>query len=80
MREQAQRHADEARATMQDRRAQKDGGLGGWVAKRAGKWDLSGQDETTLQRKKFFWNVLQPQVNSGLCALGTQWVRSHHLT
>src|SRR6516165_7619414 len=58
VREQAQRHAEQARTTMQDRRAQKDGGLGGWVAKRAGRWDLSGQDEATLQRQKFFWNVL----------------------
>ena len=32
--------------------------LGGWVAERAGRWDLRGQDETALQRQKFFWNVL----------------------
>ena len=43
---------------MQDKRDKQDGGLGGWVAKRAGQWDLEGQDETTLQRQKFFWNVL----------------------
>jgi hypothetical protein len=43
---------------MQDKRDKQDGGLGGWVARRAGEWDLSGQDETTLQRQKFFWNVL----------------------
>jgi 1-acyl-sn-glycerol-3-phosphate acyltransferase len=58
VRGQAQRHAEQARTKMDDRRAQADGGLGGWVAKRAGEWDLSGQDETTLQRQKFFWNLL----------------------
>ena len=57
VREQAQQHADQARASMQDKREKQDGGLGGWVAKRAGQWDLSGQDETTLQRQKFFCNV-----------------------
>jgi 1-acyl-sn-glycerol-3-phosphate acyltransferase len=58
VREQAQRHAKRARATMEDKRSDQDGGLSGWVAERAGEWDLSGQDETTLQRQKFFWNVL----------------------
>ena len=43
---------------MEDKRGDQDGGLSGWVAERAGEWDLSGQDETTLQRQKFFWNVL----------------------
>lgn len=58
VREQAQQHADQARASMQDKRDKQDRGLGGWVAKRAGEWDLSGQDETTLQRQKFLWNLL----------------------
>ncbi|OMC57302.1 glycerol acyltransferase [Mycobacterium sp. IS-836] len=58
VREQAQRHAEQARATMGEKRSDADGGLSGWVAGRAGEWDLSGQDETTLQRQKFFWNVL----------------------
>ncbi|MGE2814565.1 lysophospholipid acyltransferase family protein [Mycobacterium heidelbergense] len=58
VREQAQRHAEQARATMDEKRGDTDGGLSGWVAGRAGEWDLSGQDETTLQRQKFFWNVL----------------------
>jgi 1-acyl-sn-glycerol-3-phosphate acyltransferase len=43
---------------MEDKRAEQEGGLSGWVAKRAGEWDLSGFDETTLQRQKFFWNLL----------------------
>jgi hypothetical protein len=55
---QAQRHAEQARATMEERRGDQDGGLGGWVAERAGRWDLSGQDEATLQRQKSAWNVL----------------------
>lgn len=58
VREQAQQHAEDARAAMRQRRREQDGGLSGWVAERAGEWDLSGQDETTLQRQKFFWNVL----------------------
>ena len=43
---------------MEDKREGQDGGLSGWVAERAGEWDLSGFDETTLQRQKFFWNLL----------------------
>ncbi|HZU49034.1 MAG TPA: lysophospholipid acyltransferase family protein [Mycobacterium sp.] len=58
VREQAQRHADEARAVMADRRADQAGGLSGWVAKRSGEWELSGPDEATLQRQKFLWNTL----------------------
>jgi 1-acyl-sn-glycerol-3-phosphate acyltransferase len=58
VRAQAQQHAQQAREAMQDRRGGRDGGLSGWVAGRAGNWDLSGQDETTLQRQKFFWNAL----------------------
>ena len=56
--EQAQAQAREAREKMADRRDGQDGGISGWVAQRAGEWDLAGQDETTLQRQKFFWNVL----------------------
>ncbi|MGD1110655.1 MAG: lysophospholipid acyltransferase family protein [Mycobacterium sp.] len=58
VREQAQDHAEQARTKMEERRRDQDGGLRGWVADRAGQWDLSGQDEATLQRQKFFWNVL----------------------
>ena len=43
---------------MEDKREGKAGGLSGWVAERAGEWDLSGTEETTLQRQKFFWNLL----------------------
>ncbi|OBJ53159.1 lysophospholipid acyltransferase family protein [Mycobacterium sp. 1423905.2] len=56
--DQAQQHAEQARSSMQRKREKQDGGLSGWVASRAGQWDLDGQDETSLQRQKFFWNVL----------------------
>src|ERR1700743_345552 len=56
--EQAQAQAREAREKMADRRDGQDGGISGWVAQRAGEGDLSGQDEASLQRQKFLWNVL----------------------
>lgn len=43
---------------MAAKRERADGGVSGWVAQRAGDWDLTGQDETTMQRQKFFWNTL----------------------
>jgi 1-acyl-sn-glycerol-3-phosphate acyltransferase len=58
VREQALQYADQAREAMDERRDKQAGGISGWVAKRAGEWDLDGQSETTLQRQKFFWNVL----------------------
>ncbi|OBI42231.1 glycerol acyltransferase [Mycobacterium kyorinense] len=58
VREQACQQAEQARTAMADRRDGQQGGLSGWVASRAGRWDLSGQDEDTLQRQKFFWNTL----------------------
>lgn len=56
--DQAQRFADDARAAMQEKRDKQDGGVSGWVAQRAGDWDLDGQDEATMHRQKFFWNAL----------------------
>ena len=55
---QASRHAEAARAKMDAKRADAGGGVSGWVAERAGDWDLSGQDEATMQRQKFLWNAL----------------------
>jgi 1-acyl-sn-glycerol-3-phosphate acyltransferase len=55
---QASRHAEAARAKMDAKRADAAGGVSGWVAERAGDWDLSGQDEATMQRQKFLWNAL----------------------
>ncbi len=43
---------------MDRRRADQDGGVSGWVAQRAGEWDLSGTDEQTMQRQKYIWNAL----------------------
>ncbi|HME48847.1 lysophospholipid acyltransferase family protein [Mycobacterium sp.] len=58
LKEQAHEHADEAREKMARKRGKQSGGITGWVAERAGDWDLGGQDETTMQRQKFFWNTL----------------------
>lgn len=43
---------------MEAKRERRDGGVSGWVTRRAGEWDLDGQDEQTMQRQKFFWNAL----------------------
>jgi 1-acyl-sn-glycerol-3-phosphate acyltransferase len=43
---------------MQDRRSEQTAGLSGWVAERAGEWELTDQDEATMHRLKFFWNAL----------------------
>ncbi|CQD10756.1 acyltransferase domain-containing protein [Mycobacterium lentiflavum] len=58
VREQAQEHAEQAREAMEEKRDQLSGGLSGWVAQRAARWDLSGQDEAMLQHQKFVWNLL----------------------
>jgi 1-acyl-sn-glycerol-3-phosphate acyltransferase len=58
IREQSQRNAEQARATMDERRERQGGGISGWVAQRAGDWELVRQDEATLQRQKYFWNLL----------------------
>ncbi len=58
VREQAQEYAEQARARVAEKRSDRRGGLSGWVAQRAARWDLSGQDETALQRQKFAWNLL----------------------
>ncbi|HEY1839941.1 MAG TPA: lysophospholipid acyltransferase family protein [Mycobacterium sp.] len=58
VRKQARHQAVKARTALEKQRHGEGGGLSGWVAERAGEWDLSGQDETTLQRHKFFWNLL----------------------
>jgi 1-acyl-sn-glycerol-3-phosphate acyltransferase len=55
---QASRHAEAARAKMDAKRKDAGGGVSGWMAERAGEWDLAGQDEDTMQRQKFLWNAL----------------------
>ena len=42
VRQQARQQADQARTAMEDQREGKAGGVSGWVAERAGEWDLSG--------------------------------------
>ncbi|MFZ0831678.1 MAG: lysophospholipid acyltransferase family protein [Mycobacterium sp.] len=56
--EQAHHFAGQARDQMDERRAKQDGGVSGWLAKRAGEWELSGPDEATMQRQKYLWNTL----------------------
>src|ERR1700756_2209115 len=58
LREQAHQFAEQARDQMDRRRAKQDGGVSGWVAKRAGQWELDGPGEATMQRQKYFWNTL----------------------
>ncbi|MCW2730386.1 MAG: 1-acyl-sn-glycerol-3-phosphate acyltransferase [Mycobacterium sp.] len=58
LRDQAREHAKAARDAMDAKRSEAGGGLAGWVAGRAADWDLSGQDEATMQRQKFLWNAL----------------------
>ncbi|MGC2653325.1 MAG: lysophospholipid acyltransferase family protein [Mycobacterium sp.] len=56
--EQADRYAEQARAAADRRREEHAGGISGWVAQRAGQWDLSGQDQAAMQRAKYLWNTL----------------------
>ena len=58
VRQQAHEQADEARSRMDTLRQQRDDGLVGWLNERAGDWELSGPDEATMQRQKYFWNFL----------------------
>jgi 1-acyl-sn-glycerol-3-phosphate acyltransferase len=58
VRNQARRHANAAREAADEKRREAGDGLVGWIAERAGEWDLGGQDETTMQRQKFLWNAL----------------------
>jgi 1-acyl-sn-glycerol-3-phosphate acyltransferase len=55
---QASKHAEAAREKMDAKRRDAGDGVSGWVAERAGVWDLAGQDETTMQRQKFLWHAL----------------------
>jgi 1-acyl-sn-glycerol-3-phosphate acyltransferase len=58
VRRQAQDYAEAARDAVAAKRREAGDGVAGWVADRASRWDLSGQDETTMQRQKFLWNAL----------------------
>src|SRR3954471_12670866 len=56
-RSRAQRHAERARREANARRA-RESGLTGWVADRAGDWDLDERDWEFIERQKYFWNPL----------------------
>jgi 1-acyl-sn-glycerol-3-phosphate acyltransferase len=56
-RSQAQRHAEQARVKVAGRR-EAQSGVAGWVADRAGEWDLGGPDWEFMERQKYFWNPL----------------------
>jgi 1-acyl-sn-glycerol-3-phosphate acyltransferase len=55
---QAKRNARAAQKKADDRREQASGGVEGWVAERAGDWDLDGQDLGFMELQKYFWNPL----------------------
>src|SRR5829696_5405029 len=54
---QAQRHADKQREKMQGKREDAEG-VAGWVADRAGQWDIDGFDPDFIEKQKYFWNPL----------------------
>src|SRR3954470_16961850 len=54
---QRERNAAQAREKMEARREDA-GGAAGWVAERAGQWDLEGVDDTFMDRQKYLWNTL----------------------
>ena len=55
---QAKRNARAAKKKTDERREQAAGGVSGWVAERAGDWDLKGQDLKFMELQKYFWNPL----------------------
>src|SRR3954447_1323940 len=54
---QRERNAAQAREKMAARREDADGAAG-WVAERAGQWDLEGLDDSFMERQKYLWNPL----------------------
>ncbi len=54
---QAERHAKQARKKVQERR-EKATGAAGWVADRAGDWDLDVSPSAFMDRQKYLWNPL----------------------
>jgi 1-acyl-sn-glycerol-3-phosphate acyltransferase len=55
---QARRNARAAQKKADKRREQASGGVEGWVAERAGDWDLDGQDLGFMELQKYLWNPL----------------------
>jgi 1-acyl-sn-glycerol-3-phosphate acyltransferase len=56
-RRRAQQHADRTRRQADERR-NRESGVTGWVADRAGNWSLDEQDWGFIERQKYFWNLL----------------------
>jgi 1-acyl-sn-glycerol-3-phosphate acyltransferase len=56
-RSQAEQAAERARKKTDERREQADGAAG-WIADRAGQWDLEGFDHGFMHKQKYFWNPL----------------------
>jgi 1-acyl-sn-glycerol-3-phosphate acyltransferase len=54
---QRERNAAQAREKMEACREDADGAAG-WVAERAGQWDLAGVDDAFMDRQKYLWNPL----------------------
>jgi 1-acyl-sn-glycerol-3-phosphate acyltransferase len=55
--QQAERFARESRKKV-DQRRDKASGATGWIADRAGQWDLEAQDLRFMELQKFLWNPL----------------------
>jgi 1-acyl-sn-glycerol-3-phosphate acyltransferase len=55
--QQAQHQAKQAQEKIDSRRA-KQSGAAGWIADRAGQWDLDGPDWAFMERQKYLWNPL----------------------
>ncbi len=56
-RRQAEQHAEATREKIQGKREEQSG-LAGWVADRAGQWNLDGPDWKFFERQKYLWNPL----------------------
>ncbi len=56
-RRQAEQHAEHAREKAEAQRARQTGAAG-WVAERAGRWELAGPDLEFMERQKYLWNPL----------------------
>jgi len=55
--QQAERFAKQSRKKIDERR-DKASGATGWIADRAGEWDLDAQDYRFMELQKFLWNPL----------------------
>jgi hypothetical protein len=60
--EQRERNAAKAKV---DKRREEASGAAGWVAERAGEWSLEGVDDSFMDKQKYLWNPLSPNLRSG---------------